>query len=235
MKPLNTVKRDIEGNPITAGAQEKKIPHKKQEEDHDEPFDQIDQDRKEEKDELMMEDVNLHVEAGPSKTDDGADEPGFNSGIWLFTDRDNITHFFEPNFLPPYTGEKRKLILDVLKEEWDERTLSWKPCGEGSMTKAKPVEAPEISTMSSSDVVERGGEFISSAAQSCTESALPMYEKANEMLGEVISHIRDSCMPPGENGSNVNKIEDNTAEDEATTSLEQATETQTDAPKKEQD
>lgn len=66
--------------------------------------------------------------------------PPYHSGIWLFTDRENITHFFAPNFLPPYnTAEKRKIIMDVLKEEWDEKTLSWKPCGEGSMTK-KPLK-----------------------------------------------------------------------------------------------
>jgi len=59
-----------------------------------------------------------------------------HSGIWLFTDRANITHFFPPNFLPPYdTPGKRRIIFDVLKEEWDEKTLSWKPCGHGSMTK----------------------------------------------------------------------------------------------------
>ena len=64
-----------------------------------------------------------------------------HSGIWLFTDRANITHFFAPNFLPPYdTPEKRKIIFDVLSEEWDEPTLSWKPCGQGSMTKKKEAD-----------------------------------------------------------------------------------------------
>ena len=49
------------------------------------------------------------------------------SGIWLFTDRTNPTHFFPPNFLPPYdTDEKRQIILSYLTEEWDEKTLSWK-------------------------------------------------------------------------------------------------------------
>ena len=66
-----------------------------------------------------------------------------HSGIWLFTDRANITHFFPPNFLPPYdTPEKRRIIFDVLKEEWDEVSLSWKPCGHGSMTK-KPESETE--------------------------------------------------------------------------------------------
>lgn len=65
----------------------------------------------------------------------------YHSGIWLFTDRANITHFFAPNFLPPYdTPEKRRIIFDVLKEEWDEGSLSWKPCGHGSMTKAPQLE-----------------------------------------------------------------------------------------------
>jgi len=50
------------------------------------------------------------------------------SGIYLFTDRNNITHHFEPNFLPPYdTPEKREVILSFLKEEWDEKTRSWVP------------------------------------------------------------------------------------------------------------
>ena len=67
-----------------------------------------------------------------------------HSGIWLFTDRENITHFFKPNFLPPYDSrEKRKIIFDVLKEEWDEKSLSWKCFGEGSMTIKKYEHEPE--------------------------------------------------------------------------------------------
>lgn len=56
--------------------------------------------------------------------------PEHTSGIFLFVDRQNITHFFAPNFLPPYDGEKRQIILNFLKEEWDQTTLSWKPVGE---------------------------------------------------------------------------------------------------------
>ena len=49
------------------------------------------------------------------------------SGLWLFQDRTTPTHFFPPNFLPPYdTEEKRQIILSYLTEEWDEKTLSWK-------------------------------------------------------------------------------------------------------------
>ena len=57
-------------------------------------------------------------------------EDGMNSGIFLFTDRENITNFFKPNFLPPYdTPEKKNIILTYLQEEWDEPTLSWKHVG----------------------------------------------------------------------------------------------------------
>lgn len=56
-------------------------------------------------------------------------EKGYNSGIYLFTDRENITHYFRPNFLPPYTGEKRKVILNFLKNRWDEDSLLWMPVG----------------------------------------------------------------------------------------------------------
>lgn len=58
------------------------------------------------------------------------DKPEYCSGIWLFVDRENITHHFAPNFLPPYnTPEKRKVILDFLREEWDDKDLRWKPVG----------------------------------------------------------------------------------------------------------
>lgn len=63
----------------------------------------------------------------------------YKSGIWLFTDREHITHLFEPNFLPPYdTPEKRRIIADVLFEEWDEETLAWMPAA--SLPKPVPVE-----------------------------------------------------------------------------------------------
>ena len=54
-------------------------------------------------------------------------EDGLNSGLYLFTDRENITHFFKPNFLPPYnTPEKMEIIFSHLQEEWDQDSLSWK-------------------------------------------------------------------------------------------------------------
>ncbi len=52
----------------------------------------------------------------------------YNSGLYLFTDRNTITHLFKPNFLPPYnTKEKREIILNHLKESWDEKSLTWQP------------------------------------------------------------------------------------------------------------
>lgn len=56
------------------------------------------------------------------------DPPEHTSGLWLFSDRENITHFFEPNFLPPYnTVDKHRIIMHFLKDEWDENNLEWVP------------------------------------------------------------------------------------------------------------
>jgi hypothetical protein len=53
-------------------------------------------------------------------------DPQYQSGLWLFTDRNTPTHLFEPNFLPPYdTVEKRKVIFDVLSQEWNETLRTW--------------------------------------------------------------------------------------------------------------
>jgi hypothetical protein len=108
-------------------------------------------------------------EAGPSEC---------HSGIWLFTDRENISHFFEPNFFPPYnTPEKKKIILDVLREEWDEKTLSWKPCGQGSMTKAKPEPSllGDIAPLSQLD--ELMGHVLSTINGCCTPQATAPHPK----------------------------------------------------------
>jgi len=59
-----------------------------------------------------------------------SDPPEYTSGLWLFKDRNNITHFFPPNFLPPYdTVEKRETILKYISKEWDEDKLMFKPAG----------------------------------------------------------------------------------------------------------
>lgn len=54
----------------------------------------------------------------------------FEHGILLFTDVDNSTHHFQPNFLPPYGG-KRKIILDIIQ------TRTGKPKAIRKLTKAK--------------------------------------------------------------------------------------------------
>jgi len=57
-------------------------------------------------------------------------EEGNNSGIYLFTDRTNPTHYFKPNFFPPYDSpEKRGIIFNYLQEEWDEKASTWKYVG----------------------------------------------------------------------------------------------------------
>jgi hypothetical protein len=125
------------------------------------------------------------------------EEKEYNSGIWLFTDRENITHFFEPNFLPPYTTpEKRKIIMDVLREEWDENTLSWKPAGQGSMTKIG-LEVTAINQKAISDDCD----VVTDACGAMN----PVYDKLDVFFGEVISQVHACCTP---SKANVKQLED---------------------------
>jgi hypothetical protein len=94
---------------------------------------------------------------------------GYHSGIWLFVDRENITHFFAPNFLPPYdTPEKKRIILDVLREEWDEKSLSWKPCGQGSMTRKQATETTPAKSAPLQQLDKFMGGFLSSMDGMCS-------------------------------------------------------------------
>jgi hypothetical protein len=52
------------------------------------------------------------------------------SGIYLFRDRNTITHYFAPNFFPD-TAEKIQLVQNILAERWDETSLSWRLAEEG--------------------------------------------------------------------------------------------------------
>jgi hypothetical protein len=62
-----------------------------------------------------------------------------DAGIYLFRDRKTITHYFEPNFFPPYnTPEKKMIIAQILAEQWDESTLSWQPSVDGVVVVAPP-------------------------------------------------------------------------------------------------
>ena len=83
--------------------------------------------------------------------------PEYKSGLWLFTDRNTPTHIFEPNFLPPYdTPEKRAIIYDVLREEWNEKSLSW--------VVAKPLPKPQIIEK------DKGKQGICSAMFDCSDT-----------------------------------------------------------------
>jgi hypothetical protein len=112
----------------------------------------------------------------------------YHSGIWLFTDRENITHFFKPNFLPPYdTPEKKRIILDVLREEWDEKTLSWKAYGEGSMTKRKDnsTPAPGPATAKASD----------ETAPPNSRTLLGDFHHLDQFMGGILCTIDGICAP----------------------------------------
>ena len=74
-----------------------------------------------------LNDVGWDVDGSIMKPDKN---PEHTSGLWLFQDRNTITHFFAPNFLPPYnTIEKRELIWKFISQEWDEKELVFKPAG----------------------------------------------------------------------------------------------------------
>lgn len=86
------------------------------------------------------------------------------SGIWLFQDRTKPTHFFPPNFLPPYdTEEKRQIILSYLAEEWDEATMSWKRA-EWPEREDDSITGPELDAPRSAEepveVVKPKGNFM---------------------------------------------------------------------------
>mmetsp|Transcript_21982 Transcript_21982/g.32468 ORF Transcript_21982/g.32468 Transcript_21982/m.32468 type:complete len:380 (+) Transcript_21982:64-1203(+) len=115
-QPLNTFPRDVDGNILQLNDNFPEV----------EQLTSADAEEEQEKDDAAKKDFVI-------------DEASCHSGIWLFTDRQNISHFFKPNFFPPYGPEKRKIIMDVLSQEWDEHQLQWKPCGMGSMTKNKKV------------------------------------------------------------------------------------------------
>lgn len=69
------------------------------------------------------------LNSGSALENEGVDR--YTSGIWLFRDRENITNFFPPNFLPPYdTPEKREIINKYLKDEWCEKDMKFKPVTE---------------------------------------------------------------------------------------------------------
>jgi hypothetical protein len=100
----------------------------------------------EDRDEMDMEDVtdDSKIDSKIIESSEATYSGDFKSGLWLFTDRENITHQFLPNFLPPYdTPQKRELIWSFLKDEWNEETREWVPVG--TAAKAGAGEEPSVS------------------------------------------------------------------------------------------
>jgi hypothetical protein len=164
----------------------------------------VDTDKPVEEDSATAEDKKLdeNVEEAQAETEEkpgeaetqqpwDEEEKECNSGIWLFTDRENIKQFFEPNFLPPYdTPEKRKIIMDVLREEWDENTLSWKPCGQGSMTKI----GQEVSATRGTEGQKQIAGDCDALGNAC-DALNPVYDKLDEIFEGVMSHVHACCAP----------------------------------------
>ncbi len=192
---MNTIERDVKGQPIT----------------------------KRDVEEQLTESGESAEQQPVVKTEEGSSEP-CHSGIWLFTDRENITHFFAPNFLPPYnTPAKRKIIMDVLKEEWDENALSWKPCGEGSMTK-KPAQTRAVETPKQDDLhleEKKSGDSLAITLESGEKHPVeetngesqthPYFKTLDTLLKDVMSHAHlaaNVCAGQFEKDESVHALED---------------------------
>lgn len=116
--------------------------------------------------------------------------------------------------------------MDILKEEWDEKTLSWKPCGEGSMTK-KPAASATGETPKEKvddDVVEekqKSDNLVPVSEQVATLTATEQHDEAvgnthpylktlDTMLQDVISHAHlaaNVCAGKFEETENVQALE----------------------------
>ena len=125
----------------------------------------------------------------------------YRSGLWLFTDRNTITHHFLPNFLPPYdTPAKRKIILEVLKEEWDEKTMSWKNVVPVDASDDRSLSAKNGPTM---DLPTMIAEYLCGGVQQMAETVRSTTstlsakepERTDEVAGEEKSS-KDIIMPP---------------------------------------
>lgn len=214
--PLNEVKRDINGNPIS----EKQSELKPEQTKPGSPSGKKSEEEK--KDDESLKVADSHIESNEN-------DKACHSGIWLFTDRENISHFFEPNFLPPYnTPEKRSLILDMLKEEWVEETLSWKSV-KGQETESKSDEIPaneakkeESTTPTASTKIEgekqlekdndavdnnaenqtvastksKGVKISIQAPQSEDEKTDPLVDTLDTLVGDIMSKDQVACCSP---------------------------------------
>jgi hypothetical protein len=88
----------------------------------------------------IMEDNDVNVTDAASSSSSSKDSAD-RSGLWLFTDRNTITHHFKPNFFLLSSHNETetesettlvqtcqyKYILGVISEVWDESTLEFQP------------------------------------------------------------------------------------------------------------
>ncbi len=95
---------------------------------------------------------------GSGKPHQHSDKHGYHSGIYLFSDRENIAQYFKPNFLPPYNHpEKKEKILHFLREEWDSDALEWRsllPTSAGSTHSPIQSSSPINSQTNTNDFKE---------------------------------------------------------------------------------
>lgn len=125
----------------------------------------------------------------------------YRSGLWLFTDRNTITHHFLPNFLPPYdTPAKRKIILQVLKEEWDESTLSFRNIVPMGATDDKSLSAEKSSTPN--DMSALIADYICGSAKQVFEAAVGTKEtKFTSTASDLPDKAKDEGEVAGEEKS----------------------------------
>lgn len=124
----------------------------------------------------------------------------YRSGLWLFSDRNTITHHFLPNFLPPYdTPAKRRIILEVLKEEWDEKTLTFQNVyvpQDGSSTDRSAQQPADLATMIS--------EYLCVGAQQAVQDAVKTVQKGT--IGAMTTSDSTNYIPGEEKNSKDQKV-----------------------------
>jgi hypothetical protein len=129
------------------------------------------------------------------------------SGIYLFRDRNTITHYFCPNFRPD-TMEKVRLVRQVLAESWDESSLSWKGGvgGGGDGAAARPAadaasrDGPEAPGGKKEDHTTDGAVETLGLAD-----VVPKEEKANYSVPNNKNNNKSKSSSSAHNNNNNNK------------------------------
>jgi hypothetical protein len=116
-----------------------------------------------------------------------------DAGIYLFRDRKTITHYFEPNFFPPYnTPEKKMIIAQILAERWDEPTLSWQPAADGVVVNVPPGGGSTNSNNTRLDVATAADADRSAAAAAITVQVTPPQVKVKRHADPIIKVAADA-------------------------------------------